>query len=85
MKDNDFTKRTMATPNFEVNGYFNIGDRWCGVKELLKDNKEISYLLDQFAFAGRDNNFSFSADNLKCNIFLTKILLIMEVPLLSIR
>lgn len=62
----DFTKRMMATPNFEVNGYFNIGDRWCGVKELLKDNKQISYLLDQFAFEAKDNNFSFSADNLKC-------------------
>tara|TARA_R110000772_G_scaffold190703_1_gene301487 strand:- start:242 stop:655 length:414 start_codon:yes stop_codon:yes gene_type:complete len=62
---NDFTKRLMITPNIEENIYFNIGDRWCGIDDLLKDNEEIRHLLNQFAFKARDKNFSFSAGNLK--------------------
>lgn len=62
---NDFTKRMISTPNIEENGYFNIGDRWCTVQDLVKSNKEIRGLLDKFAFEARDNNFSFSTGSLK--------------------
>jgi len=61
----DFTKRMITTPNIEENGYFGIGDRWCGIDDLLKGNDEIRNLLNQFAFEARDKNFSFSAGNLK--------------------
>jgi hypothetical protein len=61
----DFTKRMITTPNIEKNGYFNIGDRWCTVEDLVKSNNEIRGLLDKFAFEARDNNFSFSTGNLK--------------------
>ena len=61
----DFTKRMITTPNIEENGYFNIGDRWCDVADLVKDHEEIKHLLNQFAFEARDKNFSFSACNLK--------------------
>ncbi len=62
----DFTKRMITMPNIEENGYFGIGDRWCGVEDLLKGNKEIIHLLNQFACEARDKNFSFSACDLKC-------------------
>ena len=61
----DFTKRMITTPNIEENGYFNIGDRWCDVAELVNDHEEIKHLLNQFAFEARDKNFSFSSGNLK--------------------
>jgi len=62
---NDFTTRMITSPNIEDNGYFDIGDRWCGVIDLIKDNHEVVSLLKQFSFEGRDKNFSFSAGNLK--------------------
>lgn len=61
----DFTKLMITTPSLEENGYFHIGDRWCGIDDLLKDNKEIRHLFNQFAFEARDKNFSFSPGNLK--------------------
>jgi hypothetical protein len=48
----------------EDNDYFSIGERWCNVDGLLKDNKEIKQLLNQFA-EGRDSKFTFSVGNLK--------------------
>lgn len=62
---NDFTQRLISLPNPDANYYLEIGDRWCCVESLIKNDREALKILRQFAFEGRDHNFSFSSGNLK--------------------
>lgn len=61
----DFTMRLMNIPSEENNCYLDIGDRWCGVEDLIKGEQALNVMLNDFAFKGRDSEFAFSSGNLK--------------------
>lgn len=61
----NFAAMLITRPNLDDNYRLQMGDRWCSVLELIRDNELAKKLLYEFAFERKDPKFSFSAGDLK--------------------